>query len=419
MINDWMFKLALYGNTLDFNLFKRLSSTQNEINDIIDNNNFFCGDGILKGSPKKEPFTFLIGLPYLNNREVLQYFTPINKDRVLKEEDAYLESGRELEKFEGHHIYLKSQTLNESEIVTSYTSETAVNKHDVFTITTKENVLELKFIYGVLISKLYTYYQFLTSSSWGVGTRPAIRLKEYLSFPLVSPEKQEKEILVSLVDKFLKPFKDFYNSFNIGEPPINKLILSQIEALVSDWYEIENFEKDLIDYVINVSRYQFQESKQHLVSDFTHSENHYRNINYVIKEYANVYISEFEKIYYHEYLQVEVYLLDYFIALNFVFHKEEPNARIVYPRENNTEKEVLTRLANNLSISQITNTSDQSKNLFIQKDIKGFEENSFYIIKPKEYKCWHRAMAWYDVAEFKEAIENAELNIIKESANEF
>ena len=55
----------------------------------------------------------------------------------------------------------------------------------------------------------------------------------------------------------------------------------------------------------------------------------------------------------------------------------------------------------------------------IQKEIKGFEKNSFYIIKPNEYKCWHRAMAWYDVAEFKEVIQKAEVEHLNEEFNGF
>jgi hypothetical protein len=112
------------------------------------------------------------------------------------------------------------------------------------------------------------------------------------------------------------------------------------------------------------------------------------------------------------------YPLNYFIALNFVFLDSKPDKSIIYP-DKKDEREVLKRLANNLSIEKITNTQDPTKNLFIQKDIKGFENNSFYIIKPNEYKCWHRAMAWYDIAEFKEAIQKAELNRLnKYSAND-
>jgi hypothetical protein len=68
---------------------------------------------------------------------------------------------------------------------------------------------------------------------------------------------------------------------------------------------------------------------------------------------------------------------------------------------------VLEKLTKTLSVSEL------SKDLFIQKDIKGFEENSFYIIKPNEYKCWHRALAWYDSSEIKEAIQSTELERLK------
>ena len=103
--------------------------------------------------------------------------------------------------------------------------------------------------------------------------------------------------------------------------------------------------------------------------------------------------------------------------MNFVFSKELPPQSIVVINDNTNEKEVLKRIANSLSISKLTNSKDSTKSLYIQKDIKGFEENSFYIIKPNEYKCWHKAMAWYDVAEIKEAIESAELNRLKDSSD--
>jgi len=196
-------------------------------------------------------------------------------------------------------------------------------------------------------------------------------------------------------------------------PAINNAILIQINILINNLYGVKNYEKDLIDYVLDVSRYQFKENKHHLITDFTYIDNtHYRNRNFVLKRYVEVYLNEFQNIYKDEFLQVEVYLLKHFIALNFVFLSKKPTKSIVYPKDKKNEREVLKRLANNLSVSQITNTKDPSKNLFIQKDIKGFEKDPFYIIKPNEYKSWHRAMAWYDVAEFKEAIENAELKKI-------
>ena len=230
-------------------------------------------------------------------------------------------------------------------------------------------------------------------------------------------KKQTK--LNSSVNYFLKTLEILDNKdFKLGNAPIDDLILQNINNLIFDLYNVNCYERDLIDYVSNVSRYQFQESKQNLVSNFTYNDDsHYRNRDLVLRKYAEVYLGEFQKIYSDEYMQVEIYPLDHFIALNFVFSTQKPKESISYPKDKKSEREVLNRLANNLSVSQITDTTDPTKNLFIQKDIKGFENNSFYIIKPNEYKCWHRAMAWYDVAEFKEAIETAELKSL--SANEF
>ena len=47
------------------------------------------------------------------------------------------------------------------------------------------------------------------------------------------------------------------------------------------------------------------------------------------------------------------------------------------------------------------------ENLFVQKDIKGFEKDGFYVIKPNEYKNWHKAVSYLDFNEFKKAILNA------------
>jgi hypothetical protein len=400
--NDWLFKVALYGNVLDFLLLKKIYSNKNILKNQIDNQTIFAGDGILKGTPKSAPVKFLIGKPIIENDEIKPFYTSINKNNTLSKEDVFLESGRKEELFIGEHIFLKKQTLNESDIVVSYCKETVVNRHDSIIITSKKATDKLKEIYSFFLSNIHIYFQFLSSSAWGVSTRPAIRLIEYLSFPFIELDSNTEEKLICLVNQFLAPFEKHYRKFNLKKPRKDEKVLSQINDIINDLYEIKNYEKDLIDYVLNVSRYQFQESKQDLFTKEVDSD-----INF-LKKYADVYTKEFGKIYDNEFMQIEIYPLKYFIAMNFKFLDSKPEKSIIYP-DNTEEKEVLKKLANNLSVSQITNTTDPTKNLFIQKDIKGFEKNSFYIIKPNEYKCWHRAMAWYDVAEFKDKIEKAEI----------
>lgn len=406
--NDWMFKVALYGNTLDYYFLKRLNK-----NDSI--KDFWGVDVDSKDGFKRDK---IVGFGFGNVDEfvtekasIKNYYTPPifalqNEERLS---DIYSNFGE-------FRIILKGQTLNESEIIASFSEGNTIFRNDTFLIVTNENIVKIVFCY--LISHIYTYYQYITSSTWGIATRPAIRLYEYMNFPFSETGKENNLQLSQLFYSFIKPLILYYSNqseksnaefelkpTNIekSKPPINNQALKQINNLINDIYEIKEHEKDLVDYVLNVSRYQFQESKQHL---FTHKVDTEKEF---LKKYAEVYIKEFSDIYTDEFIQVEVFSLEHFIAMNFVMKTEQPKEAIIYSKNKDAES-VLKTLANTLSISEIVNTSDPTKNLYIQKDIKGFEENSFYIIKPNEYKCWHRAMAWYDVAEFKEAIQKAEID---------
>lgn len=398
--NEWMFKVALYGNTLDYRFLRKINGSGKKLSELIDKKTIFSGAGILAGTPK-DHFKFLIGLPLNKNSQINDFFTQ-NSKTTLHEDDVFLESGRELTLFDGDKILFKEQTRKESDIVVSFNPDASVFKKGIFGITSK-NTATIKEIYAYTISDLYTYFIFSTSCAWGVSTRPQIRWnEEFLSFPI--PESDQEDELNRLVDNFINSFKAYYaQELPMGNVPLNKAAKQNINKIINETYQVNGYEKDLIDYVLNVSRYQFQESKINKVIKPV------RKNDGIVEAYAEVYFSELESIYPNEHLSVEVYNLNHFIALNFVFSNEAPINKINYKTKENDEWEVLKKIAQTTSISQL------SKDIFIQKDVKGFEENSFYIIKPNEHKCWHRAMAWYDVAEIKQMIEAEELEYLKEN----
>ncbi len=414
--NDWMFKVALYGGILDLHLFNKILSGRKKIDDIIDNKSvLFKGSGI-KENPITDTFPFLVGLPLLQNSEIEQFFTPSFKGATITEKDIALQSGRRKVLFQGSQVLLKAQTENESEIVVSFTQSSYVFKHDVFGISTTKDEKLLLVIYCLLLSRLNTYYQFLSNCSWGIATRPAIRLEEYLSFPFPNLAPVQTEHLVSLAGELLSSFREHFKEFNMGLPADIHPALKQISSAVDQIFGIQGYERDIIDYVLDISRYQFQ-SSEHKQQKIIRRIN---NDEALLRCYVDVFIQELQSIYEDEHISVEVYNLDCFIAMNFIFSEKTVSTNVrhdnlVFISQNSDEKEILQRIASNVSISKFMSSTDPTKNIYIQKDIKGFEENSFYIIKPNEYKCWHRAMAWYDVAEIKEVIEQAELTHLKNS----
>ncbi|MDR2651621.1 MAG: hypothetical protein LBC68_04830 [Prevotellaceae bacterium] len=404
--NDWMFKVALYGNILDFVLLKKIISAKIYTNDFLKQNNAIKGVGIKKREPKSKiapkHYPQLINFPFIENSDVKLFYTP-TPSKILDETNITFSSGRKVELFQHSKILLKEQCSNESILSVSYQIGKGVFVNGVSGISF-ENESLTKLLYAYFLADWLTYYLFLTSCAWGVATRPAVRFKdEYLSFPFIESDEKTKTELINLVNLFLKPFEDYYKQKIRSESsPVNQEILSKISSTIDNLYGIKGYEKDLIDYVLNVSRYQFQESKQQLFTKRVDLDKAF------LEKYTDVYLREFGKIYDDEFMQVEIYLLNHFIAMNFKFLDEEPEKQIVYS-DSKEETKVFEIFVDKLSISQETNTANPAENLFIQKDIKGFETNSFYIIKPNEYKCWHRAMAWYDVAEFTERIEKAEL----------
>jgi hypothetical protein len=386
-------------------------------NDFVEKHNGYKGSGVIKTSErtitKPKHYSNLVGFPFIENDDVKLYYTP-NSDIITEEHDVNFIRGRKTELFLYPKILLKEQCVEESLLGISYQNSKSIYVNGVFGISFTDTSIT-KLLYSFFLNDWLTYFLFLTTGAWGLGTRPSVRFKEFLSFPFIEPDEIIKNELINLVNQFLKPFEEYYKQDVRSESlPVNNTILSKINHIINEIYGIKGYEKDLIDYVLNVARYQFQESKQHLLN-FTNENNHNRERKFVLKNYASVFLQEFGKIYDDEFMQVEIYSLNHFIAMKFNFLNSKPPKQIV-DSENKDEREILKRLAN-LSVSQIANASDPTKNLFVQKDIKGFEENSFYIIKPNEYKCWHRAIAWYDVAEFKESIQKAELNRLNNNAD--
>ena len=405
---DWMFKVALYGNTIDFHFLKKMLKQKMTINDHIEQDSYIIkGDGILRGTPKNdESSDFLIGMPVIENCNVRRFYSKVDTAKKLKKEDTYLEAGRSLPLFNGHHILLKSQTKNESEPVVSYTDTPVVFKHDVFGITTPKESDDLKLIYGLLISSLFTYYQYMTSSAWGVSTRPAIRFPEYLAFPVETiPDKVE---FIDLVNRIIDHYRSNLSKGKTHSkilPPNN--LLNRVNGIVNSVYKLNKMEEDMVDYTLEISRYQFQESKIDRLIRAPRTDE--------LEQFARVFLDHFSSVYNGdgEYFQVNVYQMTYFVAMTFNIVPAPPaqGSEIVFPG-NYTDESLLRTIARTFSIYE------QSNKIFLQKDVKGFEEDYFYIIKPKEYKCWHRAMAYYDLAEFVKEIEEAELAPVTGTSND-
>lgn len=412
----WMFKVVLYGGVLDYRFLNELQQINYTLEDCIkESQHLDYGDGIKlltdygREKQKKEPskFTEIENIPIIETNTIDHYFTQIDRDHLPNEKDLWVKSGRNINLYTGNRILLKARPKNDTDIVCSFIDEPSVFREKTLGISSLQSDEELKKIMGIILSDLYSYFQFLTSSSLGIFM-PEIMQKEYLQFPY--KEIIDDNTLIDCVSDLINYVKVQKKQSELIDPKIESAYKKTINEIINRSYGIDSLKTDLIDYVSKVSRHTFEENKIELITKFTtNDESDYRNFRFVIKAYSEVFFSELEPFYPNEHLSVEVYNLNHFVALNFVFSNEKPTAKVEYKTKEKDEWTILKKIAQTASISQL------SKDIFIQKNVIGFEENSFYIIKPNEYKCWHRAMAWYDVAEVKQLIEADELEYLNEN----
>ena len=172
----------------------------------------------------------------------------------------------------------------------------------------------------------------------------------------------------------------------------------EIDAVILKNYNCSSVELDLIDYALTVSIPMAVKPV-----GYENLFNPLKNRDAMLKQYARVFVDRFTKAFKRvgKQFYVEIIHTPEVIGMLFKVRNEEvaANKQISFV-EKGISSAALSALIG-LSSTKIT------EQLFVQKDIRGFEPDYFYIIKPNEKCLWHRAIAHLDVNEFAEAMLKA------------
>lgn len=386
---DWLWKTLLYGNILDFYFIKRLKKEFNKIDDFKKNNEIFYGQGIQiegtaerTGKEKPKDSTHLIGTPFLEDykKDIKRFFINIEALNKFKLKTVHRPRNKEL--FKAPMLLLKKGVSNNLSATTVVCNEDIVFKDTITSLKFKDNNQDKLYnLEGILNSTLFNYLAFNCGSSLGVE-REQFHTSEYLEMPYI-----ENKNIIKVARKIQSS---------------NNEDLVELNTSVFDAFSLSDTEKDLIDYAINISIpiWQFGNNKHNAkkISAFI-------NVNeQQIKNYVEIFCENFAEQY--RYFNVDVYQFKNCTLINFKARETNQNTPVVTFIKDKEMEDVIKSITP-LSLKKITNE------IFIKKDIKGFQENSFYVLKTNEYKNWHRAIARLDVNEFSNAIWEAEIELSK------
>lgn len=398
---DWIWKVLVYGNILDFYFIKRLRNKKiypDSLSSIIEEKKLFTSTGVNIGGGDKNDASHLINLPYIDNnkKDLRRYHINHRKESIWTKEVVH--RPRQVDAYKKPVLLIKNGLSNNFKLVVSILYKDAVYTKNVFGIKSYSNAIILKEILGVLASDLSSYYLFITGTSTGIE-REQIMFEELYPFPIIISEK-----IAGKVERLLNLNKKKYhsNNDNYYEDLIQKEE-GNLNNLVYKLYKLNTKDKDLLDYAFNISIPSFQMG--------TSASKNYKKFSPYkalksesqdLKLYTSILTNHYNKIIasLEKRIQVTIYCTENVIAINFEFKNELLSENIIWEKEGKGYLDFLATTA----------FQKVSSHLFIQKDIKGVRKNSFYIIKPNQFKLWHPAIAHLDILELDNKMINLELN---------
>jgi hypothetical protein len=397
---DWLWKVLVYGSYLDFNFLKRLKEDYNSINIFLTSINALIKQGIKrKDGIRKIDVRELVGWDFLdlNKKEIQQLFITSKHEKWEIEEVGYIyrENGRICTDVFSPPMLLVKETVNTKlESVSAISSNKILFTDKITSIKLRqsEDIKDYYLLAGLMNSTLFAYYILNTSSTAGIMIEQQINDSERFAFPYIQSDEiiqhiQEIELLKkeTNVDTLISHTKTEAIRFKIEE--VNQSIFKS--------FNLNETEQALVDYakdmIIPISMK--HKGYNNLLKSITY-ENSY------LYDYASLFITRFKSKFdtNEKKFIVEIWHTNQIVGMFFkMIATNQYTQEIKWENKQNSDSEILSFIAK-ISSEKITDR------LFVQKDIRGFEKDYFYIFKPNERRLWHKAIGYLDVNEFADSI---------------
>ena len=404
-LNDWLLKTLVYGSYLDFNLITRLKKSYSSIKDIIsDETKFACGTGIQYSKKPTYDATAFHNYPFVDAYAIEPYF--VNPDKIgqftvpkvhrIRNQQLFTAPMLLIRKGPDTKFLLPKSAICEKDAVFKDTL-TAVKAFE------KSDIKYLKNIEAVLNSDIYAYFAINTFASIAIE-REQIQNYDKFSVPYVECNVVE---LVEIIEKakielYNLQKQDSIDSIKCAaiESKIQRT-QNEINTQILKALNFNEIEKSLLDYALNINRpliTRTQTGKCKNLSKLQETSSKDEIINY-----ANVYLNRFKRNIDNgeRKFVAQVWQTNQLLGMFFdVVPIDTPDENGIIWKKNATDEQILSLLIK-LSSEKITDK------LFVQKDIRGFEKDRFYIFKPNEKRLWHKAIAYLDAEDFMDAILRA------------
>jgi hypothetical protein len=391
---DWLWKTLVYGSYLDFNLILRLKDKNNYSSiakELEDKKRFKKGQGVMVGGGDKNDASHLVGLPYIQTRKDIKSFW-INSN-LKKWEFSIVHRPRENYLYKSPMLLITGGISNHFQSVSAVCSRDTIFRSSLTAIKAFNNSdkKSLKTMSAILNSSFFSYYALQTFSSTGIE-REESHDDEKWTVPFLYNEN-----ITLLVSKIETLKQNYFSSENTLKSDVlkNKIAVKKLEIdnAILNIFDFSDLEKELYNYANDIVIPLTKKHEGYKKSlDFTPYNSVY------LEDYANLFIDRFKSNLDDDEKKfiVEIWHSNQIIGMFFkMIPASEYKEDIVWTGRNNDS---IMKIVTSLSSEKIT------ESLFVQKDVRGFEKEYFYVFKPNEKRLWHKAIGYLDVNEFMDAL---------------
>lgn len=401
---DWLWKTLVYGSYLDFNFLKRIKKDYPTVKAVIsDETKFTEGTGIQYSSNPTYNSEHLIGKSFIDVYGVDSFF--INQDKVSefnKKKVHRLRSKKPLI-FKAPMILIRKGIDMKSLFVKSAISTQDLLFKDSLTsisVVDQKDIESLYNIQAVFSTDILCYYAINSFAFIGIEREQTQNYDKY-SLPYLNLDVQKEIEQIEKIKRDLYDKKKNEILISAESDKFNRKIekyISDINDKVFQKLDLSDCDKALIDYATTVN-------KTFIVGKDNEKANRYKSVesdDSILSHYAQLYINRFAPSLRRNGKRfiVEIWHTNQIIGMFFKLIDETEYGKDIIIEDKQNESAIM-RFFIQLGTKKIT------EQLFVQKDIRGFDKNSFYIFKPNEKRLWHKAIGYLDVNEFADAILKA------------
>lgn len=400
--NTKIWKIAMWGTLEDFKLIEKLTSNHCALQKSLEEHNIKNGVGFQLLTDKKDKVwkdEKLASLKYIDADHIEPYYT---RKSNLKRINSSLKTKKAVEFYLN---YYHKKFLQDLPAITAfrrlgdkdaYTAPHFVIKKGLKDGLTCASYLDyncafrdgvygfygsdenaLKIATAFLNSAISNYYLFLSISSYGIE-RDQIMKHEYLEIPFAPLSQKDQNSIIDSINELIiyKKQDDFHNQKKLHDS-IEEIFWKTLGISKYDAYLIE----DTISYNIDLF-HKGIESRALKPVELKETKTYTEILCEIVNEYLGTELKLNGKIY-------DVNRKD---PLNLIVLDFASNLRKI---EKGDEYEIRATL-NHLDKTTI---SKKAESIYLKKQIKYYENNSIYIIKPNQKRFWCRSMAINDSKE--------------------